>query len=767
MPPQDRRTFLKGIGAGLAVAGLGASTAGGHPAGGNHRIHRHHATKNADLVGYHSLGGFGSEDTGGKPENALPDTVSEAWVEGDYVFASYLSSTENRGVAILDASGYTRADDVEEARGAQMSLIATIGNETEAGTAADVKVSDDGDVLVYSKQAIGATYGERASTSTQVQDAPGAEPAGLIAYDISDPGEPAYIGSATGPNAGFHNCFVHEIGGDHYAFGVQGVGAGSAGVHIYRILDNGLEFVNYWGGGDLRQGEYAAPSTGPLALGFNCHDFYVQDDPKTGRPVGYVAYWNYGVRVVDLSDPTDLTELGFGEMPRAHYAQPAPTLIDGKRVFIGGQEWGSRSNQGAGFVRLFDGDALFEEEGSTKCPELDTWELYENVNYDGYTFSPHNADITKEGWITQAHYHAGIRFLKIQSPEESSTGEWRIAGKRNTTEQFGGGEHLNVEDAGESFSGIITPGALGTTRTTHEFTVPDDDRPIQGIEATLSWNAGANQQDNDLILQENLGTKADPQWAVVDSSKTLGGPESVSGPVDPGRQYRFVVETYANAASQYTIDASYFEYEKGKLRFERSVEEPALAYYRDHVEVPAAAKTDGQVSPNFWSARTENGITFGCSRHTGLYAVAAEPMDVGTRTPVDIDVARADDGTAFTAGQTDRIDYAVESDTEVKVRVRIPSSWSVVGGDPSTDTEVGDGRMVEFTDPVPAHDHSGHDHAGGETAPTRTLFVQAPAGAGATGSYTFGPFEYSTDGGETWEPVPDTDSTEYVAGIGT
>lgn len=763
MSDRTRRTFLKGIASTVALAGIGASTASAHPAGGSHRIHQHHATANAELVGFHSLGGFGSESTGGQPENAAPNAISEVWVEGDYVFVSYLSSTRNRGIAILDASDYTRAESRSVLDEAEMSLIATIGNETEAGTAADVKVSEDGDVLVYSKQAIGPLYGDTAGTSTDTQDAPGAEPLGLIAYDISEPGDPKYIGSATGPNAGFHNCFVHEIGGEHYAFGVQGVGPGSAGVHIYRVTDHGLEFVNFWGGGDLRQGEYGAPGTGYLAAGYYCHDFYVHDDPKTGRPVGYVAYWNHGVRVVDLSDPTNLVELGFGKMPAAHYAQPAPTLIDGKRVFMGGQEHGSQADGGSGFVRLFDGDALFED-GTTKCPALDTWELYDHVTYQGYSFSPHNADITEDGWITLAHYHAGVRFLEIQPPSESASGAWHLAGRRFETTKSGGGKHLNIKGAGESFSGTIGPGAFGTTTTTHEFTVPDDDRPIQGIDATLSY--GANVQDNDLILQENIGTDENPQWVLVASSANFGGPEQLSAPVDPGTQYRFVVETYANAVSRYTIEASYFEYAKGKLTFDRTEVEPPQAYYRDHVEVPPESRTFGSMSPNFWSARHENGVTFAGGINSGLYAIAADPVPVGTRTPVDLDVDSSDDGSAFTAGQTNQLTFEISTDTDVLVRTRIPSSWNVVGGDAHTVRDIGDGRMVQFSDPVEATEHASHDH-GSHDAATRTVFVEVPSGAGATGTYIVGPFEYSADGGETWEPVPDSTSQERVLGVGT
>jgi hypothetical protein len=657
MGQQNRRTFIKGLAGTVALAGAGV--AAGHPRDGrhanddgSHNIHQHRSTRRTELRGFHTLGGFGSESTGGESEEPFHGPLSETWIEGDYVFVSYLSSREptgNRGIAIVDASDYLRADSKAELDEAEMSLIATIGNETEAGTAADVKVSDDGNYLFYSKQALGATYGEPASTATEQQDAVGPSPTGIEAYDISDPGEPEYLGSAQGPHAGFHNCFTHCIGGDHYVFGVQGVVPGTAGVFIYRLDEatGGMEPVNVWTGGDARQGEYDTD-----AATFYGHDFYMQRDPKNGRPVGYWSEWNNGVRVLDFSDPTDIDELGVGfvsggdEYPgeggAAHYGQPAPATIGGKRVFIGSQELASQTGGPSGFVQLFDADGIFDDDEVTECERLASWTLYDNISFSGFTMGPHNSDITRDGWITQSHYHAGVQYLKIQPPEESTTDEWRIAGRRVR----GGPDALVSDD-------------------------PDGD-------------------DN----------------AIEDSE---------------------VVE-------------------KG-------------VYYSDHVEVPEESKGLARVAPNFWSARESNGITFAAGINTGLYALTADPIEVGTRTVADVDVTETNDGAVFTPGGTDQIDYEFDTDSAVRVRTRIPSGWKVVGGAPTTTTDVGDGKRVQFTRPVTP----GKGNAGAADS-TRRLFVEVPEGA-STGTYTVGPVEYSADGGETWEPIPGSTSDRTVVGL--
>jgi len=625
-----RRTILRATAGALGAGAVGSVA--GHPADGDHEIHEHHETENTELVGYHSLGDLGTESESGRPEDAMTGVVSEVWVEGDYAFVSFLSSSEphgNRGVAVVDVADYTRADTVDEMRDAEMEVVSFIGNETEAGTAADVKVSDDGQYLAYSKQAIGALYGEPISASTDAYDAPGAEPLGVSVYDISDPESPQYIGTGQGPNAGFHNCFVHEIDDQHYVFGVQGAVPGDAGVHVYRIEDAGVVPVNFWSGGDLAQGEYEN-----TAVDFYCHDFYAHDDPETGRPLGYVSYWNYGLQVVDLSDPSDIEELGVGELPRTHYGQPAPVLLEDentgetKRVFMGGQEHGSQVQDISGYIRIFDGDGIFDD-GTTELEELDTWTLYENVNYDGYSFSPHNADVTDDGWITQAHYHAGVRFLKIQSPSESPGNEgWRLAGKRYTTMDPGKTRPL---EGGEEFSGVIGPDVGVLTEETHEFT-PEGQR-VDALEATLSWQA--EQQNLDLILQADVSDDEsdDPQWLTVAAAETTEFPETLESPVDTGELYRFAVQAQANVIENYEIAATYQQYQGPGPK--RRVEERAQAYYRDHLEVPEESQTEGPMAPNFWSAREENGVVFAGDINTGLYAITADPVPVGTRDVSD------------------------------------------------------------------------------------------------------------------------------------
>jgi len=113
----------------------------------------------------------------------------------------------------------------------------------------------------------------------------------------------------------------------------------------------------------------------------------------------------------------NLEEIGTFEMDRSHYVQPAPTLIDGKRVAIAGQENPSQSDEEgqddpSGFLFLVDCDPL-DEEGNSTLKALDGWVWLEDTGFSDYLLSPHNADVTKEGWVHIGHYHGGTMFFEI------------------------------------------------------------------------------------------------------------------------------------------------------------------------------------------------------------------------------------------------------------------------------------------------------------------------------------------------------------------
>jgi hypothetical protein len=621
-----------------AFGRLTAATAGGlaftgaasaHPSGSSsdHGDHEHDTSSKTTQVGYHSLGGVGSASVSGDPDEPHYGGLSEMRVHGDrgLAFVSIFSSkdpTNDRGLAILDVSDYTEATDEDELAAAEPTVLSFVRNDNAGSSVMDVKLSGDGNYAFICKQAIAVLFGEAGLDADTDGDSVSPEGAALQAFDVSDPGNPELVGSYDGWGLGPHNCFHHVIDGQDYVFAVKGADGTTAGLYVFEFdrTTGALVLVNYWtSDSELAQGE-----VGTEGNTFYAHDIVVQNDPKTGKPYGYFSNWNSGARVLDLSEPTDIEELGAFGMNRAHHTVPAPGLIDGKRVFVAGQENPSDENGYTGFYYLVDADpidgydgqpvdlgtASANPEAASEGGELDKWVWRTDTDFENFTLSSHNIDVAANGYVHVGHYHAGTRYLRIDPPNGNGKGE------------------------------------------------------------------------------------GDPQgWSLAENG-----------------------------------------------------------FYRSHEHVPTDSKASGltTAAPNFWCAVETNGLTFASDINTGVYVLSHDDIAVGTDVPVDIDASRSDDGSAFTAGQTNQVDIAVDADRSVLIRDRIPASWDVVAGDDTTVRTVGDRKVVTFDADV----DSG----------TRTYFAEAPD---ETGTYTFGPVEYSADDGRTWETLGDLTEENTVVGTST
>lgn len=169
------------------------------------------------------------------------------------------------------------------------------------------------------------------------------------------------------------------------------------------------------------------------------------------------------------------------------------------------------------------------------------------------------------------------------------------------------------------------------------------------------------------------------------------------------------------------------------------------AWARPDLKVPHDSRMEGlnYMTPFCWGANASNGVTFAGDINQGMYALKADPVPVGGAPPV-VDLTRNDDGVAFTAGQTNRVELSLGDDSDaVLVRDRVPDGWDVVGGDGETSD---DGSYIQF------------ELAGGESG---LYYTEAPE---ETGGHTFGPVEVSNDGGTTWHTLAGSSDTNYVVG---
>ncbi|QLG62904.1 LVIVD repeat-containing protein [Halorarum salinum] len=390
----------------------------GHADGGIHG-----ATNNVDLLDYHSVGDVGPSSESGRATSPHYGALSEIRVEGDHAYVSVFSSkdpTNNRGLAILDVSAFEDAENASELREAELEVVSFLRNDNDASAVMDVKVSDDGDYVFISKQPYTALFGETDPTADADDgDATTVSAAALQAVDVSDPENPLVVGTYDGWDTGPHNSWYHRIGGAEYVFGVKDLNDGSAALYVFRFdrTTGALVLVNEWNvDGNL-------PDLGTGGTNY-IHDITVQDDERLDGPVGYLSYWDQGLWALDLSDPTDIQPLGHFSMGAAHYAEPTPTYVDGKRVVVAGQEISGQEDGSSGKVYLLDADGLDDGfDGSDNVEKLDEWEWKSNVTFENFTLSPHNFNVTERGYVHLGHYHGGTRFLRIDE------GDWTLAEK--------------------------------------------------------------------------------------------------------------------------------------------------------------------------------------------------------------------------------------------------------------------------------------------------------------------------------------------------
>ncbi|MFP9190451.1 CocE/NonD family hydrolase [Natronosalvus vescus] len=125
--------------------------------------------------------------------------------------------------------------------------------------------------------------------------------------------------------------------------------------------------------------------------------------------------------------------------------------------------------------------------------------------------------------------------------------------------------------------------------------------------------------------------------------------------------------------------------------------------------------------------------------------------DVDAPTFPNATLARDQDASVYTAGQTARVTITVEETTEeALVRDRLPDGWTVLDGDDHTITELEGATYVEFEEPL-------ND---GESV---RYYAEVP---GETGDHEFGPLEYSATG-ELWASDADTSAAVTVLGLDT
>jgi hypothetical protein len=262
--------------------------------------------------------------------------------------------------------------------------------------------------------------------------------------------------------------------------------------------------------------------------------------------------------------------------------------------------------------------------------------------------------------------------------------------------------------------------------------------------------------------------------------------DAVTREVEPGRtlsaevgldlpQDSRAVAGYIDAENgTYTVDLSFSGFSGGNKGMTKGAPHLDLFVY----DPAAAAATESSGEPSIVaSAQGRQGdasVSFSAEGDTDEgYIVVAKLVNVpgvvngfdvqaGFDLSVSLDrtmvesVTRTDDGTVYTAGDTNHVEIDLTAaDEPLYIRDTLPSGWTVTGGDFDHDHENDDGTTtVVFT---------AHGEGGTESLDAH-YFARSPNGPQGSGSHTFGPVEVSTDG-DGWVAVAGTTDTNRVVGV--
>lgn len=183
--------------------------------------------------------------------------------------------------------------------------------------------------------------------------------AGFEVYDVSTPGDPSPIAGLATDHA-IHNGFI-----DGETLYLSGTGAPTEPLVIYDVGGDDPVEVARWSVEDAK--DAWATVAGQFRT---CHDVYVQDE------IAYLAYWDAGTWLLDVSTPADPRPLssvggvnptalpsesdggptpGVQELPgNSHYVQPSP---DGEVLAVGKEAFNSDEtvlDGGPGGIEVWD-----------------------------------------------------------------------------------------------------------------------------------------------------------------------------------------------------------------------------------------------------------------------------------------------------------------------------------------------------------------------------------------------------------------------------
>lgn len=350
----------------------------------------HDFAAGASLVGYHSLvPGAEARDA------ARGDWLnSEVIVRGDYAYVAYFGAPWV--LAIVD---------IGDAAAPRLVGVAPLAN----AWGMDVAVSEDGDwafVSLY-PSAVGTVFArDYLLGHLAVPDGPAL--GGVAVIDARDRADPRVSSILPVHGFGAHTATYHRYpDGREFVFANKADSPPGNGILVTEVVATPT-------GGRALEPVATFALGGALDADFP-HDVDVQEHPLTGRTLLYAAYWDSGLVVIDVTDPSapalvsQAKDFPEGEEAQVHDAHPFPRLVGGRHYTVAAPEIPTGAT--SGHVRIFDTT-------DPAAPALvGSWVLPGGFVVDEpFGFSTHNFQFLPDGRIALAHGHAGVWILDWLGP---------------------------------------------------------------------------------------------------------------------------------------------------------------------------------------------------------------------------------------------------------------------------------------------------------------------------------------------------------------
>jgi hypothetical protein len=295
-----------------------------------------------------------------------------------------------------------------------------VGEVTGLPGILDVKVSDD---------CMWLFVGEDAEASMDLPAGQRTGTGGFYVIDVSDKASPVLASSlAVGPRRGPHMVFYHQTAdGDELVFGAN------ADVSINRFdRESGTltELARYQA--DLVTAFNRDPQVFDVLYQGWAHDMFVMEDPVENRTMMYVANWDAGLRIVDLSDPSSPVEVGgWNDFPDGHEGNLHTVSTDwvgDRRITVGSVEVGFAVVGGYHYAMGTDRSIMYvwDTTDAANIELLASWENPDQIPSGRDTIpdagpitSTHNLQF-EQGRVYMAHYAFGVWVLDLSTPSNQT-----------------------------------------------------------------------------------------------------------------------------------------------------------------------------------------------------------------------------------------------------------------------------------------------------------------------------------------------------------